>query len=577
MYRCLTSVQNASRINTGRTGRQTAREEHNARALFSERERVMQVKNKISVRLIWLLLAVILAVSCVSGCSGSGDAAEDEQMRDEVDFIGDAVADQGTTAEADDKFTLRYSKEEPLNPITCDGVYNDAITSLIYEGLFRLTDKFEPVNVLCKDYTTESGSTYTFNIIDAKMHDGSDLTAEDVSYSINRARLSSKFGSRLSNISYCTANDDNSIYVELYEADCSLPALLDIPIIKSGSVDSETPAGTGPYYFNSISGRPGLSVFKEHRNAENITLDRIHLSAFTDASVEESFANYTLDCIWQDTAGENPVNLYGDHEARYYGTSILQYVGFNADTPVLNDPNMRLAVSYAVNRQLIIDEIYNGKGTAAKMLLHPEYYLYSDAWDEGYGYSAAKISSCLAASGLDDKNSDGYLEYPVNGEHQYFELKLVAYDGNDRKLKAAESIVENLRGVGLKVTLEALPWESYKAALINGEFDLYYAEVAVTRNFDFCSFLAPDGTLDYGKIGSEEYSVVCKNFLNAVSVAEKTAAAQALCKTVAESAPIVPVMYRQYVVYTHRGVISNFSPTVSGVFGDAAEWTVKLD
>ena len=151
MYRCLTSVQNASRINTGRTGRQTAREEHNARALFSERERVMQVKNKISVRLIWLLLAVILAVSCVSGCSGSGDAAEDEQMRDEVDFIGDAVADQGTTAEADDKFTLRYSKEEPLNPITCDGVYNDAITSLIYEGLFRLTDKFEPVNVLCKD------------------------------------------------------------------------------------------------------------------------------------------------------------------------------------------------------------------------------------------------------------------------------------------------------------------------------------------------------------------------------------------------------------------------------------------
>lgn len=527
-------------------------------------------------KLIGLLLAVILVVSSASACGDTDTVVEDQQEQDNT-AVDNPIIDTGTTAKADDKFTLRYSSDEALNPMTCENVYNDAIVSLIYEGLFRLSDRFEPINVLCKDYSTENGSVYTFNIIETKLHDGSMLTAEDVAYSITQARFSSKFEARLANISYCVAMEDNSVYMELYEPDYSLPAVLDVPIVKSGTAGNDNPVGTGPYYFHRISGRAGLSVFKEYRNMENIVMDRIYLSEFKDVTVEESFANYTLDCIWQDTAGENPVNLYSDHEARYYDTSILQYIGFNSETPVLKDPNMRLAVSYAADRNSIVEEIYNGHGVAANMVLHPEHYLYSDKWEEGYGYSFAKVSACLAASGLDDKNSDGFLEYPVNGEHQYFELKFVVYDGNDKKLKAAEGIVENLQRVGLKVTLTALPWEEYRAALINGEFDLYYAEVAITRDFDFGSMLKPEGALDFGKMGDEAYKVLCEAFLNAATPEDKAVAAENLCKGIAQTAPIVPVMYRQYVVYTHRGVISNFSPTVSGVFADVAEWNVKID
>lgn len=533
------------------------------------------MKKRTVSKLISLLVAMLFAVSIFTGCFGGNEVVEDEPTQDEIVPEGVPVIG-GMTARADDKFTLRYTSDEPINPFRCENVYNDAVASLIYEGLFKVDQQFKPVPVLCSEYSTDDGISFYFDIIETEMHDGSMLTAADVIYSINQARMSSRYMMRLSNIAYCVTDGADGIYIELWEADRSLPALLDIPVIKEGSVDSDTPAGTGPYYYNSVGGNPGLSPFKGYRDPVAKLMDRIYLDNLDDGLLEERFANYTIDCIWEDTAGERPANLYSDHEARYYDTTILQYIGFNSSTPVFNDPNMRRAVYYAVNREQILNDVYDGYGQVANLVLNPSYYLYSEEWEEGYGYSVANISASLAASGLDDRNSDGYLEYPVSGEYQYFELKFLVCDSNQKKVEAAESIATNLRSVGLKIILVKLPWAEYKEALSEGEFDFYYAEVALNRDFDFRRILGDEGGLDYGEMGSEMGGEKCGAFLNAVTDVEKTAAAKELCDYVAENAFIVPIMYRQYVVYTHRGVISNFTPSVSGVFSDAAGWTVDL-
>lgn len=533
------------------------------------------MKKNATVKLICLTLAALLTFSTVFGCGASDNSTVDNgDAQDNTPVTGSTSST--VSSNADDKFTLRFTEDDSLNPFTCTNVYNDAVTSLMYEGLFRLDNSFQPVNVLCKDYATDDGLTYTLNIIDAKLHDGVKLTVEDVVYSINQARIHAKFSTRLSNISYCGEDENGSLRIELTNSDYNLPSLLDIPIIKYGSVDNEHPVGTGPYCYKRSNGTDTLILFEQYRTADSITLDRIYLAEFTDAAIEESFANAALDCIWEDTAGESPVNLYSSHEARYYNTSILQYIGFNSSS-VFKDANLRLAVSYAVDRQYVINDIYDGNATSASLILHPEHYLYSDTWEQGFEHSSSKLSSCLAASGLDDKNGDGYLEYPVDGNYQPFEINFVVYEGNDKKLSAAEDIADNLRNVGLNVKLTALSWSEYTSALLNGNFDMYYAEVAITRNFDFSSILSPGGSLDYGNIGSSEYYTLCRNFLSAATEEEKLSAAQALCIGVAQSAPIIPIMYRQYVTYTHRGVLSNFSPSVSGVFSDAAGWTVKLN
>ena len=109
-------------------------------------------------KLISLLIAVVFAVSVFAGCFGGNENIDDEPTNNDI-APENIPAIGGLTAKSDNKFTLRYTADEPLNPLRCESMYNDAVASLIYDGLFRLDEQFRPVPVLCSDYTTTNGST----------------------------------------------------------------------------------------------------------------------------------------------------------------------------------------------------------------------------------------------------------------------------------------------------------------------------------------------------------------------------------------------------------------------------------
>lgn len=537
------------------------------------------MKKRIVYKSIPVLLAVLTLASSLSGCGKNEEEAPTGNLYAPVteESKNDGTSqDYGTSAAPDKMFTLRFTSDETLNPLYCDGVYNSGVTSLMYEGLFRLTNNFETENVLCENYETADGTVFYFDLIDAKMHDGTSLTAEDAAYSINLARNSNKYGSRLRKISYCGVTESGRLEVDLTEADRSLPEILDIPIIKSGTGDSDVPPGTGPYTYVKAGFFSVLIAFKNYRSYESLPIDRIYLKEFTDDNIVESFADYSLDLIWEDPSGDSAVNLHSDHEARLYDTAILQYIGFNSASAPMNDPNMRKAVSCAVNRDYIVNDIYGGTGRAAPLILNPAHYLYNTNWEAGYGYSPSMMSTYLASSALADNNNDGFLEYPVNGVYEPFTIRFIVNSGNEKKLAAATRIADNLRRIGIDVELTELSWANYTRALKSGEFDMYYGEVSMTKNFDFSVLIGSGGDMDFGGMGSESYNTLINAFLNAGSDENKRSAAMGLCVIAAENAVIVPIIYRQYAIYSHRGVIENFNPSVSGVFSDVSGWTLNM-
>ena len=105
---------------------------------------------------------------------------------------------------------------------------------------------------------------------------------------------------------------------------------------------------------------------------------------------------------------------------------------------------------------------------------------------------------------------------------------------------------------------------------------MYYGEVSMTKNFDFSVLIGSGGDMDFGGMGSESYNTLINAFLNAGSDENKRSAAMGLCVIAAENAVIVPILYRQYAIYSHRGVIENFNPSVSGVFSDVSGWTLNM-
>lgn len=76
--------------------------------------------------------------------------------------------------------------------------------------------------------------------------------------SIQRARSSVRYGSRLSRIASVSAADANTVTVTLAYASTGLPALLDIPVVKSGTESDLIPVGSGPYCFHQDEDGPSL-------------------------------------------------------------------------------------------------------------------------------------------------------------------------------------------------------------------------------------------------------------------------------------------------------------------------------
>ena len=95
---------------------------------------------------------------------------------------------------------------------------------------------------------------------------------------------------------------------------------------------------------------------------------------------------------------------------------------------------------------------------------------------------------------------------------------------------------------------------------------MYYAEVQLTADFDLSAILTPEGSLNFGHVEDENYASYIDAYLGAAGENTEDEAIERLCSYMYEKAHIIPVVYRQNAVVTHREEISNFKPTQSNLF-----------
>ena len=206
------------------------------------------------------LIAMTTLFMTLSACQKSAPV-DDPDVSEDVQPSASASVVHHT----DNRFTVRYHADYSFNPLTGTDPDNIALTPLLYEGLFVLDEDWTPHPVLCDDYETSDGLTYTMTLKpDITMTDGSSLTAQDVRYSLEQAAAVGRFAGRLHNIESVDAVNDLTVKITLKTASYKLPALLDIPIIKTNTIDYNHPVGTGPYYYES-SGEPRLVAYSGYR------------------------------------------------------------------------------------------------------------------------------------------------------------------------------------------------------------------------------------------------------------------------------------------------------------------------
>ena len=455
-------------------------------------------------------------------------------------------------------FSLPYASDQPLDPITCPDGMQQVVASLMYEGLFRLTPELEPELCLCSGYTYDpDASRYEFTLrAGVTFSDGSPLTASDVKAALDWARKSERFGQRLSKVSSVSVVSDSVVAVTLSAPSSAFPALMDIPIVKAGTSDSTAPVGTGPYLFSSSEAGTYLVANQSWWRGGGQPVDRIALVEAADQdTMLYRFTSHDVQLVTADLTGTAPVSATGNVVYQDVNTTILQYIGCNVTRPPLDSASFRQLLWKGINRSNVVSAFLSGHGVAAQFPISPVSSLYPADLEERFSHE--DFTSGLAANGY---VADRPLTLLVNSE-------------NDFKVSVANYLADTFTANGVPVTVQALPWEEYTAALATGEFDLYYGEVRLTADWDLSSLLGTGGFLNYGGWADERTDQLLAAF--AVST-DRAAAASTLCSYLKAQAPILPVCFKSTSVLMQNNVLESLTPTMAEPFYNLSSCTIHL-
>ncbi len=293
-------------------------------------------------------------------------------------------ADCTPTGEVKRGGELRFAR--PEEPATFDPTVpgdNGSIWAMtqIYSTLTRVDDTGTGiVPDLAESWdVSEDTLVYTFHLREAKFSNGNTVTADDVVFSLGRAQVGS-YAFIFEPLDTIEALDASTVQVTLkrpYTPFLSVAALFQASIVPKDVFEADpeafgdNPIGSGPFMLEEFS-RSEQVVLVPNPNYWELGadcnplpyLDKVTLLFIPDSNSRVlGFRNNDYDVI-QSVPPNEAQNIQSTdgvtlEVAPFYG---LAYVYFNHQKPLLSNESFRLALNYAVDRQVILDLVYFGYG-----------------------------------------------------------------------------------------------------------------------------------------------------------------------------------------------------------------------
>ncbi len=510
------------------------------------------------------LLALVLVTSfalLIAGCGGE-------------------KAKEAGTAEKD--YTLVYAQgSDPrgLDPAFVDDGESAKVMCNIYEGLVGYKpDNTEIEPRLATEWSSsEDGKVWTFKLRQGvKFHDGTDFNAEAVKYSVER-QLPPKRTDDMPYASFTFGPVQKVEVVDQYTVKFTLdqpyaPFLANLamamaaPIVSPAAVEkagggdiNETPVGTGPFKF--VKWEKGQQITLERNNeywGDKAKASKVVFKFTKENSVRASeLMTGAIDMM--DGVDPNDVKKLEDSGAKMIknpGMNI-NYLGFYTHKPPFDNVKMRQAVSHAINRQQLVDYLYQGLADVAGGPL-PKFMPGYDKNLKPLEYDPEKAKALLQEAGY-------------KGE----KLTLIAYSnprpynpvGGD---KLAAAIQQDLMKVGIQTDIKTYPWKEYKDALFKAEDGHLYTYGWIGDNGDPDNFLTLldskeiPGSLNASKYANPEVDKLLVQGRQDMDPAKRQQAYSELQKIILVDAPWVYLSHSlDMAAYSSK--IENFNLHPTGV------------
>ena len=371
-----------------------------------------------------------------------------------------------------------------------------AIDSVLYANVFEGLTRFGPDGSVGPGLATEwdiseDGLTYTFTLAEGvKFHDGTTFDAEDVKFSLDRARAEDSANAQkalFAGIAEVTVVDPQTVEVTLSAPDGNFLFNLawgDAVIVAPESIENikTTPIGTGAFMFdNWVQGDRIDLVRNEEYWGAPAYLDSATFKFISDPTAAfAAMMAEDLDAFYAFPAPENLPQFDADPRFKVIvgsteGETIL---AMNNKMPPFDDVRVREAVAHAINRQEIIDGALFGYGTPIGTHFAPHHPDYVDLTGISE-YDPEKSKALLEEAGIDT---------PI-------QVKMTLPPPSYAR-RGGEIIAAQLRQVGIEPQIENVEWAQWLETTFRGK-DYGLTIVSHTEPLDINIYARPDYYFQY--------------------------------------------------------------------------------
>lgn len=401
----------------------------------------------------------------------------------------------GAALAAPDSITIGMVLEPPnLDPTAgAAAAIDEVVYANVFEGLTRFASDGTIRPALAQSWeVSEDGKEYTFHLQPGvTFHDGTTFDAEDVKFSLDRARAEDSTNAQkalFTGIGAVTVIDPLTVQVTLSAPDGAFPVKMawgDAVIVAPESVASEAthPVGTGPFQFADwVQGdHITLTAFPGYRGLKPALAKATFRFISDPTAAFAAMMSGDVDAFPNFPAPETLAQFEADPRFRVIvgtteGETILAMNNRNAP---LNNVKVRAAIAHAINRQEIIDGAMFGYGTPIGTHFPPHSPDYVDLTALS-AYDPALSKQLLAEAGVSDLTLRLALPPPSYAR------------------RGGEIVAAQLAAVGIKTKITNLEWAQWLEQVFKGhDFDLTI--VSHTEPNDLNIYARPDYYFGYGK------------------------------------------------------------------------------
>ncbi|MBM7699902.1 ABC transporter substrate-binding protein [Kurthia huakuii] len=530
---------------------------------------------------LWLMMTVMVIVVVLAACGGKDEEQQQGKSSDKnVINIG---------------VTYAPSNINPLQPV---GLVSTYVSNLLFLPLVDLDSELTYQPMLADSIETKDNKTFTINLNkEAKWTNGKDITADDVVFTMElmaNPTVASNYAYMFAivdglddagflpkgkeSIKGVKKVDDKTVEVTtknpttltIFEDTVgryllTLPKSelekIDVAEINKSDFMKNPTVTSGPFKLSKIDTDHYVEMVPNKEYFKGASkLEQLNFKVLQGNQIAAQLKSGEID-MNIPSAGMIPVSDFDtvkglDTLTTNYGQPLAtQFMYINEE--VVSDVKTRQAISYAMNRQQIVDNLLKGAGEVTDGFF-TSMSPYLDKTIKPVAYDAAKAQALVDDSKWDKSKK----------------LKLAVLSGDATLEKAANIIAENLRAAGIETQIQMTDLSTLLDDIVKKDYDLAVLTVSITPVNplpDIAYFIGEGNPNGYNNKRVNEILAALSTEVDEAKIEKLYSELQQITQ---QEVPM-PSIYATKALGAVNKRVQRATPSDFGMFINVNEWTVK--